>query len=592
MRHTPFSRMIAALVLIALSAGRAAAQPEDAENAYRPLLTVSVASHEQMMSAMTTVGSMAPGDPDGTTFVTNVSKLFGSLLSIEEFDVSETAGFDAARPWGLAVISDGLDIIPYLFFPVTDVEQALATLEPLIGEAEAADDDIYIADVARLFSMLPLPMLPGAGVEMFIKQQDGWLYAVQIPDHFGVVLDPAGLKVPTEGGHDMTIDVHFRNIPEGLRTMAVDQADTLEIPGLSMTPTRLDGESEAQFEFRRQMMATFRNFATELLRDGERLTAGIKVDAEGQQFVTDVDCVAVPDTPLAKHFADLEDPQTRFGGLAASGETIMAVGLTVKLDEPRQSAMSELLEAYRVAVSELIDGEDVADTERGPFHELVDGWATIMQSSIETGNVDVGMRISPPSEVSPAWTLAAGIALPDPAAMEQLFQRLSEIVEENEGAGQVKLNVDQVGDSAIHRLSVPMTTSTSQEMRLLKKLFGELTFHFATSADAAWMAVGPNGLDELKAAIAAESTSAPPMRMAMRAAPMMPNVGLMLDSQQLGMAITLMGAQLGVGDAVNMEVTCEQNQLKMRATAGKGFMVVATTIVQLVPSLLSGGGPF
>jgi len=127
---------------------------------------------------------------------------------------------------------------------------------------------------------------------------------------------------------------------------------------------------------------------------------------------------------------------------------------------------------------------------------------------------------------------------------------------------------------------------SGQELQMLTNLFGDLKIHVALAPNSAWVAMGGGALESIKKAIEGGEADVPPMRMTMHASPLLPILAQSMKSPQLGMAMAMMGMQLASGDAVKVKVESTDRTLHVHGIGEKGFLNLATTIVQLLPALM------
>jgi hypothetical protein len=111
-------------------------------------------------------------------------------------------------------------------------------------------------------------------------------------------------------------------------------------------------------------------------------------------------------------------------------------------------------------------------------------------------------------------TLIAGLALKDGAAVERAFRETIKKLPEASQA-KIKLDAETMSGVKIHRLEIDVLNSKDEkENKVRQCLFGEKPLYVAFLDDAAFAAIGENGLPELKQVLAAKPQASPPFRIA------------------------------------------------------------------------------
>ena len=131
------------------------------ESEFKPILVGCLSSHDRLVANLEFVGELA-GNP---RFVELIStNILSPLTETQGFTLHEIDGVDTQKPWGAAIVSNDIDVINLAFIPVTDLEQFLASMAPLFGDAEVEDDlhKIELGKVLSLFRIFPI------GIEDYI----------------------------------------------------------------------------------------------------------------------------------------------------------------------------------------------------------------------------------------------------------------------------------------------------------------------------------------------------------------------------------------------------------------------------------------
>jgi hypothetical protein len=133
--------------------------------------TVAVLSFpgaDQVRSDLELLGSAIDNPDFAPVVIDALAKLTGC---------SSLEGIDGARPWGLVVQSDGLQVTPVAFLPVTNVEAWLASCEPLIGPFERVEN-----------GLLKIGRRTATG---YVRAHGEWAYLAQSASDLADLPDPA-----------------------------------------------------------------------------------------------------------------------------------------------------------------------------------------------------------------------------------------------------------------------------------------------------------------------------------------------------------------------------------------------------------------
>ena len=155
------------------------------------------------------------GEPLSTALIKKLQTRTGILQLI---------GLDRTRPAGVVLQTDGIGLAPVAFVPVTDGAALLQSIAPLIGEATPVDA-LPSGQAAELWK---IGRREWTG---FVRRRGDWLYVAQtlplledasLPKLEAIL--PQGRAV-ADGDEpaDLSLRVHWQNMPEALRTWAIDR---------------------------------------------------------------------------------------------------------------------------------------------------------------------------------------------------------------------------------------------------------------------------------------------------------------------------------------------------------------------------------
>ncbi len=223
-----------------------------------------------------------------------------------------------------------------------------------------------------------------------------------------------------------------------------------------------------------------------LFKDAETVTLRISPDIK----TTDAS-VEVVVTPKAKSTlaADIEKLATPTPGRFHQLVTKDAVGgLTATLGtgmpkEVRQTAgqfLADWIDLYAAGMTE----------EAQP---VLAALSLAVKTMLAEGKADVGVALIGPDKKG-AHTLVGAAAVADPAAIEKVVRKAVKDAPK-EVQDLIKLDAEKVGDMAVHTLTAPEGTEW------VEKVFGKnAVVRVAFGKDAVYVAVGPDGLAQIKRA--------------------------------------------------------------------------------------------
>jgi len=138
--------------------------------------------------------------------------------------IQQLTGIDRTRPAGVVLQTDGINLAPVAFVPVTNAAALLQSIAPLVGEATPIDA-LPSGEAAELWK---IGRREWTG---YVRRRGDWLYAAQtlalledasLPKLEAIL--PAG-RAAGEGDEppDFSLRVYWQNMPEVLRTWAIDR---------------------------------------------------------------------------------------------------------------------------------------------------------------------------------------------------------------------------------------------------------------------------------------------------------------------------------------------------------------------------------
>lgn len=444
----------------------AAAQPAQAQNV-KPLVVVSVSSYAKVK--------------DSILYLTKSLGLASQAQIAQSEGMADamTGGLDTQKPIGLTVAFDGQEPVVVGFVPVKNLNQFLGGLG-LFG-VQAKDAGNGLKSISNGLA--------------FIKEQDGYAYVAQKAEYLQNVPDPAKAVGTLGKQFDVALLANMQNLPLDLKTQALSFIRM----GLEESLEQQDGESDAQFNFRKQAAQQQMKQLEQFFNETDQIVMGWQTDKTGKKTFLDVTVTAARGTRMAKQFASLKDTSTKFGGVVKPDAPFsMHVATEMKDQEEIDQAVAQI-RILKTTALEAIDDSEEFDTDEE--RDLVKGWASqaldVLQRTVEAGRVDFAASFQ--SLAGGPATILAGMHVADGKALEKIVEDILKTAQnKKEDFPKVQFNAGTHKGTTYH--AVPLEPKDDVEQ--FEKIFGEKAMlYVGFSTDTIWVAMGANALDQLKAAI-------------------------------------------------------------------------------------------
>ncbi|MDA1163811.1 MAG: hypothetical protein O3B13_11970 [Planctomycetota bacterium] len=447
------------------------AEATDAAPAY-PVVTVNVASIDRILSH---VGFVFDGveRPE-------IMDLIGTGLA----NFRDLKGIDRTRPGGLMIfVSEGLVPlpIPVAYLPIEDIGefgQTLATvgaqLKPVPGE-----EDRY-------------ELNPRRGPTSFVSVQEGYAFIGQNEESINrTFTSPEKFAGSLSSRYDISASANLRQTPKSVRDLILLTLKN----SAQASMQRRDDEPEAVYNLRRSQAEGNLRFIEHLLRDGEELTLGVKVDQAQKNAAVELVVKATPDSAFAKELAQGIARPSYFD--AAIDESVpLSVSLSVMVAKHDRKTMLELFNLGEQETNRNLAGlpkdavvEDIPKLK--PAEDLFEA----LRTTIREGHLDGFVQFF--GEPDKKFVLVGALRVMNAPAFGASLSNLLEQASRTSANMDVELGVDSYGDIVFHRLTGKDTNQRDQA------LFGKTpALYFGTDNQALWFAFGgDDAIPTLRSAI-------------------------------------------------------------------------------------------
>jgi hypothetical protein len=401
-----------------------------------------------------------------------------------------TDGLDRTRPFGFyATGGAGAQTALVALAPVADEKAFLDWLNRLGVKTEKGKGDLYSGE------------LPGAPFALSFRFSDGHVCATlgdEAALNKDVLLSPAQV-FPPGPARLVSAVVRLDQINDDLKRLAralINQKLT------ALHEQALLGDTKARRELQKQLLDGAGNLLESVLRDGRQLQVSLDLERRSGELVVELSLDGKPKSGLADTLEALGRSRSRFGGVSAEGAALHGL---VNLALPENA---------RPALAAAID--ECLDTDSSWPADLL----KVLAPSLKSGEVDAVVNLQPPAPQGEGrpYTLLLGLKLKDGHAADRAVRDLVKGLPQGD---RVQFDADKTNGVPIHRVQVQKELGGKG-----KQVFGDSPAHAAFRADAAFLAVGANGLPVLKEALAAAPQAGPLVLFDVRLARLAPAIAL------------------------------------------------------------------
>lgn len=575
MRKTLLSTLVVAVLLGVSGVGSAQdASPGGAKT----MVTVSFSGYDDLLAKLGLVGKLG-GSED--MFKVPLEKAIKDATGGKGL-----AGLDTAKPWGALVQTDGSGDLPVVVFvPVTDLDQLLEALAPIIGQPEDAGGGVKKID---------LPGGPG-GPQIppaYVKQQGGWAF---VAPSLEMLANPPADPLKALGGlnekYIAAAQVSVGNLPDEMRDAIRSNMEM----GAAVLNVPQPGESQEDYEIRTGMTKRMIEQMITVLEDMDQVLLGWAVDEQASSSYVDFQVTAVEGSKTAALFNEPLPGKTNFAGFDLPGAAVTG-SLASALSDSDVTDLKNALATLRARAIKELAGQGLADAERQLATQLLGDLLDVLTTTIEKKVIDGGFTLMlEPGSV----TLLAGGTIGDGDKLENLLMQFAELAKQEDPnlAQLMKLDAETHQGVRFHTLSVPLPDPDAV------KFFGQnLDVVVGVNNDSLYLALGRQAADTLKQVIdkskAEPGRQVPPFRLSLSLTPIVNFAAEATENPGQKMMIGMFGAMLqqaGSKDHVTLTSTQIPNGARVRLEFEEGILKLiggAGSMLGSASSAPPGASPF
>lgn len=562
MRKTLLSTLALGLLLFSATRSRAddpAAKP--AAEAPKPLVVISFSGYDALVADLNLLGQLAQ-NPDMAKHLEGAINLFTQNKGL--------AGLDKARPWGAFVGVDFLLNPGMLFVPVTNLQDLLSALGPILGEPEDAGGGIWHVEKDRR--------------SVFIKEQGGWAFIASSAQGLSnLPADPMALLNGLHEQYDLAVQINIQAIPAPFRDQAMDALRA----GAQGSMQKLPNETDEQHAARKQAVMSQVDAFAKGLQQMQYLTLGWAIDATDKHAVLDIGATTVPgSTPT-----EPPPPPSKFAGFMLPDALVSAHlngGGDVSQDERAQiaQAMQSLQEQLSKELDKSVGNRDPQLAAQ--VKKLVADVTTVMEATLDKGQFTAGFAVVGTGPI----TITAGGFVAEGAKLEQAIKDFVNGVKNRPGFPTVNFDVATYNGVRFHTLSVP----TQGAEPGIKQMFGDtLTLTLGFGPESAFLAVGKDGQATIQRIMdeSAKSTgdNLPPVKFSVALSRIL-TVAARQDQQNPILGMLAAGMAGSEKDHLNLLVESIPDGARMRFEMEEAVLKLIGSAAKLAAGFAGGGGQF
>ncbi len=459
-RLTAIFTLLAILLVGSVDTSSAQDSADTDEAPAYPVVTVCVASVDRIMD--------------------HIGYVFGEVERPETMDMigaglanfRDLEGLDRTKPGGLMIfISEGLIPmpIPVGFLPVKDIGELGQTFGTMGAQLKAVpgEEDRY-------------ELIPRRGPTSFVVIQGDYAFIGQNEESINRTFAlPEEFAGPLANRYDICASANLRKTPKAVRDLILMTIKN----SAQASMQRRDDEPEAVYNLRRSQAEGNLHFVENVLRDGEELTLGFKVDQTAKNASLELVVKATPGSSFAKELKDGIAKPSYFA--SAINESIPLSGsISVMMDKPGRKTLLDLFNLGEQESNRGLAGldKDIA-VEDIPGQQATQDLFDALRETIKEGHLDGFVQFF--GEPGEKFVIVGGVKLMNASAFGSGLSDVLEQASRTDANMDVELGVDSYGDIVFHRLS------SKNRDRGDKRMFGEESaLYFGTDNQALWFCVG------------------------------------------------------------------------------------------------------
>lgn len=393
-------------------------------------------------------------------------------------------GIDTHRPSGALLSFRGDRQHQMIFLPVGDIDNLLDTLRTNLNM-----DVKLVPDGQRRLLKAQVPFVG----QLVATEKDGWLFISDSQESLDYLpADPAALVAPLVERYLISTSVFVQNVPVPVREQLMTLAGRFqqESSPLMVFNLPLVMLSEA---LRTDQLGM--HYAKDLTYESENLTIGWGVDPEGKRVFLEFATTALEGSRLAKRIAAAGSRKSKFSGFCRA-ESAVSMRWAANLIEEDKAQLITSSELFKQGLLKTLDESEAVDVVK----QVVSLWLDELPLTIRNGQMDAASSlILSGNKVDFILALYADDGFRIEGTIQDLVRRIGKATGQEVD---LQLNAETFNETKFHLLRVPIPDDIPE---VRQALGAEAVFAVGVAAEAVYLAIGPDPIGALKAAIQASS---------------------------------------------------------------------------------------
>lgn len=500
----------------------------------------------------------------------HIGFIFGSIDRSEVVDLIDTGmarfrdlkGLDRTRPGGLMILlSEGLAPlpVPVAYLPIEDIGEFGQTLGTVGAQFKPVPgmEDRY-------------ELIPQRGPISFVSVQGNYAFIGQNEQSIDrTFASPDTFAQSLAQRYDICASANLTKTPKSVRDLLL-----LTIKNSAQAAMqRRDNEPEAVYNLRRTNSEKDLHFVENVLRDGEEVTLGFKINQEQQHAALELIVRAKPDTAFARELAESTNQPSYFA--AAIDETSpLSASVSARIPDPEAKTLKALFNLGDQELSRGLSGtardalpEEIPEVQS--VNELFDA----LRATIDERHLDVFAQFM--GTADDKFVLIGGARIMNASQFGAGLVDILENASKTTTNFTIETGVDSHGDIVFHRL-LPR-----DQDRGSKRTFGESpALYFGTDGQALWVAFGADdAIPTLKSAIdrvsqggAAATRQSAPVRFIVNATEWIRLRTTETDRPRPFAELALNAFEADGSDVIRADIKPIENGFRLRIQLENGFL--------------------
>lgn len=384
-------------------------------------------------------------------------------------------GLDKTKPWGAVVQTDGIQFIPVICVPVTDLASLLELPTMFQMKTSSAGEGITEIEIPNQ--------------SIYVKDGNGWAFIAQQAEQLDASPDnPTKLFADLTSEYDLAARLMVQNIPEMFRSIAIQNMRS----GLEQGMRQLPGESDEDYNARRDAANAQIEQLAQVINDLDELVVGFNYDNAKGNLQLDFASKPVAGTDFAAMLPVYESATTAFAGCLDESAPVrfnMCVQVLPEIAAKYADQTKAQLQAMRKQALNAIDnsGKFPNEAARETMKSAVDELMDAVEATFISGKFDVAGHVDMSAE---SLKIVAGGYMLETAKVESAAKKVAAMMEGQPGFPGVQWNAATHGGSTIHTMSIPVPAGNDVASRMMGEsldiavALGKESIHFAAGQDS------------------------------------------------------------------------------------------------------------